>query len=157
MQTELDRLPIEVIRDFTRSAPVDVRALAEALNLRVREEDMGEDSGKIEQDWMGDFVVTVNRRHSETRKRFTIAHEIAHYVLHRDKIGDGIVDDALYRSERGGAIERQANNYGASILMPAPLVGEKWRAGATTAASLARAFQVSPAVAAIRIEELRLS
>lgn len=79
------------------------------------------------------------------------------YVLHRDKIGDGIVDDALYRSERGGAIERQANNYGASILMPAPLVGEKWRAGATTAASLARAFQVSPAVAAIRIEELRLS
>ena len=47
MQTELDQLPIEIIRDHTRRAPVDVRALAEALGLRVREKDMGEDSGKI--------------------------------------------------------------------------------------------------------------
>lgn len=157
MQTTLEPLAIEVVRDFTQYAPVDVRGLARVLRLHVLDEDIGADSGKIERDLFGGFKITVNARHSETRRRFTIAHEIAHFVLHRDKIGDGIIDDALYRSAKGGAIERQANNYAASILMPAPLVGAKWRCGMTAAADLATAFEVSSAVAEIRIRELRLS
>ena len=28
----------------------------------------------------------------------TAAHELGHYVYHRDRIGDGIYDDAAYRS-----------------------------------------------------------
>jgi Zn-dependent peptidase ImmA (M78 family) len=158
MQTTLEPLPIEVIADFTQSAPSDVRGLARSLGLPVLEEDLGTDvSGKIERDLFGGYKITVNSRHSETRRRFTIAHEIAHYVLHRSKIGDEIVDDGLYRSARGGTIERQANNYAASILMPAPVVGEKWRAGARTPEALAKVFDVSAAVAEIRIKELRLS
>ena len=158
MQTTLEPLPIEVIRDFTQSAPVDVRGLAKAIGLHVRDEDLGPDvSGKIERDWSDGFLIAINSRHGETRRRFSIAHEIAHFVLHRNLIGDGIVDDALYRSAKGGIIERQANNYAASILMPAPIVAEKWRAGMVTAGALAKAFDVSPAVAEIRIKELRLS
>lgn len=157
MQTTLEPLAIEVVNEFTQSAPVDVRHLARALHLNVLDEDLGDNvSGKIERDMFGDYKITVNLRHSETRRRFTIAHEIAHYVLHREKIGDGIVDDGLYRSAKGGAIERQANNYAASILMPAPLVREKWLSGLTTSSALAKAFGVSSAVAEIRIKELRL-
>lgn len=156
MEAGTDQLPIEVLRDFTKSAPVEVRAIARELGLLIREKDMGKDSGKIEQDWAGYFVITVNERHSETRKRFTIAHEIAHYVLHRDKIGDGILDDGLYRSSKGGDIERQANNYAASILMPGPLVGSCWRNGLRTPIQLAEVFRVSPSVAEIRIRELGL-
>lgn len=158
MQTTLEPLAIEVVHDFTQSAPVDVRGLARALRLPVLDEDLGANvSGKIERDMFGDYRITVNARHAETRRRFTVAHEIAHYVLHRESIGDGIIDDGLYRSQRGGAIERQANNYAASILMPAPLVGREWRAGKTTAQALAKVFDVSPAVAEIRIKELRLA
>ena len=50
-------------------------------------------------------------------------------------------DDGLYRSAKGGAIERQANNYAASILMPAPLVGEKWRAGNDNCCASRRGIQ----------------
>jgi predicted transcriptional regulator len=157
MQHVLEKLPIEIIRDYTQSAPVDVRGLAKALHLLISDENLGPDfSGKIERDWSGAYRIAVNSLHSETRRRFTIAHEIAHFVLHRDMIGDGIIDDAMYRSSKSDAIERQANNYAASILMPAPLVGEKWRGGYQTSDVLAKAFNVSSAVAEIRIKELRL-
>ena len=81
---------------------------------------------------------------------------IAHFVLHRDLIGDGIVDDAMYRSKKGDEIERQANAYAATILMPAPLVIAKFRAGEKSFAGIAMAFEVSSEVAHIRMRELRL-
>lgn len=150
------RLAVEIIDPFLDHHPVDVRGMAKALDIDIEEEQLEADvSGKIERTWWGDYVITVNSAHSETRKRFTIAHEIAHYVLHRDLIGDGIVDNALYRSERiGDARERQANRYSASLLMPAAAVKRAWNDGATTARTLAAAFKVSEAVAEIRMREL---
>ncbi|MEK4035828.1 ImmA/IrrE family metallo-endopeptidase [Methylocystis sp. IM3] len=150
------RASLNAISEYTQSAPVNVSGLAKTLGLRVIDANIGDASGKIERDLDGGYLITINARHSETRKRFTLAHEIAHYILHRHLIGDGIVDSALYRSDRGDAVERQANSYAASILMPAPLVDEKWKAGADTPELLAKAFHVSPTVAEIRIKELRL-
>jgi hypothetical protein len=37
---------------------------------------------------------------------------------HRDLIGDGLIDDGMYRSKLGGDYERQANRFAAEILMP---------------------------------------
>ena len=112
-------------------------------------------SGKIEREPNDRFVVTVNRNHPETRRRFTVAHEIAHFVLHRDLIGDGIVNDGLYRSETlSDATERQANRYAADILMPWWHVTAFYREGRTSTADMARIFHVSVAVAEIRLREL---
>jgi Zn-dependent peptidase ImmA (M78 family) len=38
--------------------------------------------------------------HHPNRQRFTLAHEIAHYVLHRDLVENGIVDDTMYIEAR---------------------------------------------------------
>jgi len=153
-----DRLPMEIVRDHTRNHPVDLDALAADLDLRVIEARLPPDiSGKIERDIFDGhgFMVTLNAAHSPVRKRFTLAHEIAHFILHTDLIGDGIVDNALYRDGRlGDEKEWQANRFAASILMPAEAVGKAWRAGATDAARLAAAFGVSTAVAEIRMREL---
>jgi Zn-dependent peptidase ImmA (M78 family) len=62
----------------------------------------------------------------------------------------------MYRSSRGDVIERQANSYAATILMPAPLVREKFRAKVKSFAQMAQTFDVSPDVARIRMKELRL-
>ena len=149
-------LPIEVVGQFMQKVPVDVRALGSALGLKITEANLPDNvSGKIERDWRGSYVVVVNQSHSTTRKRFTIAHEIAHYVLHKDKIGDGIVDDGLYRDSRlSSAVERQANRYAAEILMPWPKVvdGPDFRSG--NVSSLAVRYGVSLAVAEIRVREL---
>lgn len=150
----------EVISRFQKAPPVDVRAIADALGISVVvDHGLPDDiSGKIERSGLlvERYEITVNGRHVPTRQRFTIAHELAHYVLHRSLIGDGIVDDAMYRSSQGNEIEWQANSYAATILMPSPLVHEKFRGGIKSYAQMANEFDVSPDVARIRMRELRL-
>lgn len=121
---------------------MDVYRLARALGLEIRDIKLPDYvSGKIEKDWRsGSFVISINDSHPLTRRRFTVAHEIAHFVLHQDLIGDGIVDDALYRSSKGNEIERQANAYAATILMPAPLVRARFNSGDKSYAGIADAF-----------------
>lgn len=151
------QLPVELVTRFMRQGPpVDVEGLAKALGLTVSYDWLPDDiSGKIEHGADGGFAVAINRGHAATRQRFTLAHEIAHFVLHRDLIGDGVVDDALYRSKTlSDAIERQANRYAADILMPWWLVRSKYEQGITQAQSMAAIFKVSVAVAEIRLKEL---
>ncbi len=149
-------LAIEIVGQFMRESPVDVEGLARALDLKIVRRILPDnESGKIECDAAGPCVVTVNAIHPRTRQRFTLAHEIAHFILHRDEIGDGITDNGMYRSGRPERIEREANRYAADILMPWRLVIEKVRSGKSTAIELAREFDVSAAVAEIRLKELQ--
>src|SRR5205085_480224 len=107
-----------------KAAPVDVTAIASDLGIRVWEmRNLPENiSGKIFRDRLngGDsgFSIGVKASESFRRKRFTVAHEIAHYILHRDKIGDELADDAMYRSGLSTREEAQANQLAADILMP---------------------------------------
>jgi Zn-dependent peptidase ImmA (M78 family) len=156
------RSPIEVLNaNRPATPPVDVEKLATELGLLVYLSDLPtEIAGKIIKeasllaDYSG-FSVHINRRDNPRRQRFTLAHEIAHYILHRDLIGDGVIDDALYRSKLGDIYERQANRMAADILMPAPLVRSEYRIRPAIAA-LAQAFNVSKEAMAIRVNELRL-
>jgi hypothetical protein len=150
------QLSIETVGRFMRTAPVDVKGLATALGLKIESVILPDNvSGKIECEKGGPCTITVNASHPRTRQRFTIAHEIAHFVLHRNLIGDGIEDDGRYRS-RGlsDSIERQANSYAADILMPWDLVIARRDNGCGTPEALAKVFDVSPAVAEIRLKEL---
>ncbi|TPG43555.1 ImmA/IrrE family metallo-endopeptidase [Sphingomonas koreensis] len=79
-------------------------------------------SGLIQPDGDDKFVIKVNRFESKERQRFTIAHEIAHYLLHRDRINSGIVDSVLYRSKLSSKIEAEANKLAADIVMPSESV-----------------------------------
>src|SRR4051794_4100177 len=101
---------MEIIRKHQKSAPVQMIPIAEALGLNVYRVTSWpqETSGMITRDpergGTCGFAIYVNAKHSEVRRRFTIAHEIAHFVLHRHLIGDGITEDALYRSGLSDAV-----------------------------------------------------
>ena len=103
------------------------------------------------------FAIFVNANHSEVRRRFTIAHEIAHFALHRDLIGDGITEDALYRSGLSDAVEREANGLAAEILMPRHLVRDAFEKGTRSAEHLAAKFEVSPQAMEYRMKNLGLA
>lgn len=151
-----DTLPVEVVGKYMTAAPVDIDGLARELGIDVSRTVLPDDiSGKIERKNDGNCAITINARHAMTRQRFTLAHEIAHYVLHRNLIGDGITDNGIYRSGRPEPIERQASQYAAEILMPWRLVLEKYRSGLKNPADLAGAFGVSAAVAEMRLKELQ--
>ncbi len=71
------------------------------------------------------YVIYVNALHSEVHRRFTIAHECDHFVLHRSLIGDGIVKDALMRAQGfSSRVEYQANQFAADMLMPRHLLDQ---------------------------------
>ncbi len=146
-----------LIRSFQEKPPIDLRGLAKALNLPVKASTLPPNiSGEIRPDGDGGYVIKVSRHDSHGRQRFTVAHEIAHFLLHRKLIGDGITDDVLYRSEQSDAVEAEANRLAADILMPANLLTEKYRTikslgGDEMVDSLAEIFSVSPAAMKIRL------
>jgi hypothetical protein len=104
---------LDVIKKHQARLPVQVIDLANELGLKVYMVPNWPDdlSGMVRKntDALGGFDIFVNQNHPEKRRRFTIAHEIAHVVLHPHLIGDGITDDALLRSGLSNELEAQAN------------------------------------------------
>ena len=45
----------------------------------------------------GKFIININGVHHYYRQRFTMAHELAHFELHRDLIGEGVDDNIDYK------------------------------------------------------------
>ena len=125
MSKEWSKLTSEqksIIQAHQNHFPIKVGVLAKAFGLTVKSSTLkGNISGEIKI-LADEVVIRVNRHDVKQRQRFTLAHEIAHYLLHKDLIGDGITDDALFRSKLPSAIETEANNLAADILMPINLL-----------------------------------
>lgn len=148
---------LKIIRDHQSEAPIEVVPIANHLGLRVYRVSGWPDklSGKIQRDEEqgGDsgYAIYLNAGHPVVRRRFTIAHEVAHFVLHRDYIGDGLFDDALYRSGLSSRLEANANRLAADILMPWHLLNVAIEEGLDTVDVLARRFNVSNSAMSIRL------
>jgi Zn-dependent peptidase ImmA (M78 family) len=142
-------------------APVNVVSIARELGLYVWKIDTlpAHVSGMIKKEVegveKGKYSIYVNSAHSTVRRRFTIAHEMAHFILHFEDVGDGIFDDALYRSGLSSEKELEANSLAVSILMPWELLSEEIaKLGTTNVNVLAERFQVSKQAVAIRLDNV---
>ena len=104
--------------------PVPVGLIAEQLGLEVLSVTLStEVSGLIRRTEKGTYQIQVNNTDAAVRQRFTVCHEIAHYLLHRSLIDlDGITDNILYRSKLSNRQEAEANRLGAAILLPWPTI-----------------------------------
>lgn len=149
----------DIVLGFQTSIPVQIGAMVRAFGLNLRAATLRAGiSGEIRPDQTcdGGYLIRVNRHDSERRQRFTVAHELAHFLLHRHHIGRGIVDDVLYRSNLSDYREAEANRLASDLLMPDHLV-EGWidRARALGVNDiplyLAERFEVSEAAMKIRL------
>jgi hypothetical protein len=149
----------EILNRYSGQVPVPVGRLAGELGLPVNLASLSPSiSGLIEpsEDAPSGFRIRINRYEVDERQRFTIAHEIAHYLLHRDQIKSGIVDNVMYRSSLSSKREAEANRLAADIIMPYPCVlRELDRLGGerdeVSAAALARTFKVSLPAMKVRL------
>ena len=148
---------METVRQYQAGPPVETIPIAHALGLEVYRVDNWPNnvSGMIERDadegGESGFAIYVNSGHPLVRRRFTIAHEIAHFMLHKEQIGDGVRDDALYRSGLSNRMEAEANRFAADILMPWHLLTQEIGRDHDTIPKLADIFHVSNSAMSIRI------
>lgn len=147
---------LAVIRKHQGTAPVQVIPMANDLGVKVYYVDWPADmSGRIERtaEYGGasGYAIFVNKNHHPNRRRFTIAHEIAHFALHKEQIGDGVYDDAMYRSGLPHRTEVEANRLAADILMPWHLVSKATREGYSSVSDIAKKFGVSETAMSIRL------
>ena len=109
--------------------PVDVEKIALGIGLKVVDFPFQEEiSGVLVIDENG-ATIGYNPNESNVRKRFSIAHELGHYILHANKsTSEMFLDKLLFRknistySSKEEEIEREANYFAANLLMPAKLV-----------------------------------
>ena len=138
--------PVKVSRiaiDF--GIPVKVASLPPRISGQLRPDQS--ESG---------YIIRINRHEVRPRQRFTIAHEISHYLLHREHIGEGISDTVFYRSMLSSKIEAEANRLAADIIMPSKLIRDAMRKRGLTTLSdsvsiLAELFEVSEAAMSLRL------
>jgi len=115
-----------------RSGPVPVESIARSYGIQVSRQPAEDDlSGFLLRDKRNRrAVIGVNQDHSATRQRFTVGHELGHYLLHdsepihvdRANIGFQVKRRDALSSDGTDAEEKEANLFAAELLMPARLI-----------------------------------
>ena len=146
---------LDTIRSHQENFPVPVDLIARTLGIEICHSDTLPEniSGFIKRHDTDPrkYEIHVNATHNKSRRRFTIAHELAHFILHKDHIGDCITDDALYRSSLSSRIEVEANELAMNILMPWHLLEPRLKEDHVSVNSLSREFDVSTSAMAVRL------
>lgn len=156
--------------------PVSVRKVAIFLGIEVIYKDFSDEiSGALTFKEQKPYILC-NVNHSPYRKRFTIAHEIGHYILKHGR--EGLFIDKkqhfIFRNEATSTGEQrqeiEANAFAAALLMPEPLVKKELENlildgfdlyderedELPIIKKLAKKFEVSKAAMTFRIANLRL-
>ncbi|MGC3992000.1 MAG: ImmA/IrrE family metallo-endopeptidase [Chthoniobacteraceae bacterium] len=147
---------------------VDVRALAVFSGVKVVEEPIEKDdfSGFLFRPKDGPPVIGVKARHAVTRKRFTIAHELGHFILHSTEevhVDEAVLQMRDSRASEGVYVkEIEANFFAAELLMPQDFLErdvarlDLHADDDKAIALLAKRYVVSPQAMAIRLSSLEL-
>ena len=144
--------------------PVPVESIAgDLLGLRIEERDLGECSGMLVP---SERLIVVNAAEAMSgdtptrRHRFTIAHELGHWICHAQRNSVAAAptycrsQDISQDTDRD--LEREANVFGAELLMPESAVREAWAAFPDTSA-VADRFEVSALAAQWRLYSFGLA
>ena len=118
--------------------PVPVESIAEdLLGLRVQEAPMSGISGFL---YPAERVIFLNASDTPQRRRFTLAHELGHWICqHLEGAREPVYcrhEDVTAAAPPDRAREREANVFAAELLMPEPAVRAAWN-GNTLVASAA--------------------
>lgn len=105
------------------TVPVPVEQIAVSKGIQIVKSAAGwSESGFLLRD-NGRVIIGINARNSPKRQRFTIAHELGHWLMHDGK--PLIVDQSVMINKRDDvssqatdAQEIQANQFAADLLMP---------------------------------------
>jgi len=109
------------IGDCLAEHPVKLGAVAKRLEVKVLLSTLPRGVSVQIRKEDGGFVIRINRHEAKHRQRFTLAHELAHFLLHRERIEaeDGWSENILLRAPNQPAqIEHAANRLAFDLVIP---------------------------------------
>jgi len=172
----IDRRAVALWRRFGLRPAFDAEALLDGMDLSLLWQPLDEPEGTKVLGALkaANRTVLLNERRLDELevslglRRFTIGHEIGHWVLHADGARSGTILLPLdgegrvwCRSGSSQRVERQAEMFAARLLVPWDLISERvpttgW-AGWPFVYELAEAFAVTASAMVVRLEELNLA
>lgn len=142
--------------------PVDVVKIAKLNSIKVYEGNLDKSvSGAIRYNKEKNyFEILVNKNDTRQRKRFTIAHEIGHFFLHKEILmSDEIHIDIMYRmpneDEEQKRREKDVDYFAGALLMNKTLLTKMYNEN-NTITELAEIFDVSVSAMTVRLDILGL-
>ncbi len=143
--------------------PVDVIEIAKANDIKVFMGDLDKKiSGAIRYNReTKKFEILINANDTRERRRFTIAHELGHFFLHKDILeSDDVHVDIMYRipnesDEEEKEREKEVDYFAGALLMNKTLL-EKMYNENNTITELAELFDVSVSAMTVRLDILGL-
>jgi hypothetical protein len=157
------RIRAQAIIDMfhVEKAPVDVVYIAKGLGFEVHDYPFVEESVSavliIEGGVRG---IGVNKASAPTKKRFSIAHEIGHYLLGHGDFADSektFEDGAYNYADPQNRQESEANEFAAELLMPERLLRQDLAELGRDVPALAKKYQVSEQALWIQLINLHLA
>ena len=164
MDSKVQELLQEIENIKKTKGRIDIVEIANSLGIKVYATNEIEQSSLIAYDSETNcYEIIFNENQPKTRQRFSIAHEIAHFLLHKDKIITfGIVgrECAVSLSLQE---EKEADNLAGMLLMPENCIKKALEQRKLTVEnvidteivkSIATEFSVSLIACALRLREL---
>lgn len=136
--------------------PVDVIEIAKANDIKIFEAALDKKiSGAIRYNYeTSNFEILVNKNDAKVRQRFTIAHEIGHFFLHKEMLKDDVIHvDIMYRMTNEQ--EKEVDYFAGALLINKTLL-EKMKNEGNSITELANLFDVSVSAMTVRLDILGL-
>lgn len=148
----------EILDEFwpERFLPVDPVQIARNMGVEVFSAELGNDVFGLIYGSPGGAEIFIDRDQPPNRYRFTVAHELGHYVEHSERPGPAAEMDYVDRrsdDDRGSPEEVYANQFAGALLMPEKDLRDQ-RARGLNDVQLARLFDVSLSALRYRLQLL---
>lgn len=122
---QIEKKALELLQKTNSiSLPIPIKNIIKSQGIKLSPYDLGDDvSGVLVID-NENCKIGYNSTESHVRQRFTLAHELGHFILHKNKSQDVFVDKVTYMFRKSNTrsvdykIEMEANQFAAAILMP---------------------------------------
>jgi len=161
-RAEVSALASDAVKELGFSPGQPIEPIVHQLGGKIVYGELIEDesdSGSIRIE-NGKFTINIPFNTSPLRDRFTIAHEIGHFVLHylvQNKMNKKNITHL--RAQRYGKDqpEIEANWFAAAFLMPSDTFRRVYQELGRDTLKVAEYFKVSPSAASVRAQSLGLS
>jgi hypothetical protein len=141
----------------TKPEEIDVEAIAWSLGAKVRYGSLTQCEARI----VGAdsaAIITVDKNASPQRQRFSICHEIGHWIYHRGQTLSCQANDIELPSGSSNNLERVADRFASELLMPSylfvPIAESLGKPTMGVVQRLSEIFRTSRTATAIRLVEL---